>query len=160
MPYIVDGHNLVPKIPGLRLDAPDDEQQLVSLLQEFCRLRRARVDVYFDKAALSGAGQRSLGMVAVHFVRAGQIADEAIRRRLLKMGRSARNWTVVSSDHAVQASARQVGAKPMPAEEFAALLTSTLIGSNQKDSSDVSLGDDEVDEWLKLFRSKSPDDLE
>ncbi len=108
---MIDGHNLIPKVPGLRLDAPDDEQQLVSLLQEFCRLSRKRVDVYFDNAAPGGAGQRSLGTVAVHFVRAGQTADEAIRKRLSKMGRSTHNWTVVSSDHSVQASARQAGAK-------------------------------------------------
>ncbi|MBP1702274.1 MAG: hypothetical protein H6Q38_1381, partial [Chloroflexi bacterium] len=40
MPYIVDGHNLIPKIPGLSLRAIDDEMQLIELLQEFCRVQR------------------------------------------------------------------------------------------------------------------------
>lgn len=155
---MIDGHNLIPKIPGLRLDAPDDEQQLVSLLQEFCRLSRKQVDVYFDNAAPGGAGQRSLVTVAVHFVRAGQTADEAIRKRLSKMGRSARNWTVVSSDHSVQASAHRSGAQAMTAEEFAAVLVSTLSGSKLKEARDIPLSAGEVEEWLKLFHSKHPDE--
>jgi len=157
MPYIIDGHNLIPKIPGLRLDAPDDEQQLVSLLQEFCRLSRKQVDVYFDNAAPGEVSRRSLRTVGVHFVRPGRTADEAIRARLFKMGRSARSWTVVSSDQSVQASARQAGATILASEGFASLLMSTLSGSSQKKSSDISMSAEEVDEWLKLFRSKRPD---
>jgi hypothetical protein len=34
MPYIVDGHNLIPKVPGLNLQDMEDELQLVELLQE------------------------------------------------------------------------------------------------------------------------------
>ena len=43
MPYLIDGHNLIPKL-GLRLDSLDDEEQLIPRLQEFCRLRRAQVE--------------------------------------------------------------------------------------------------------------------
>ncbi len=156
MAYIIDGHNLIPKIPGLRLDSPDDEHQLVEVLQEFCRLSRKRVDVYFDNAAPGQAGKRSLGTVAVYFVRSGSTADEAIRQRLFKMGRSARNWTVVSSDQRVQASARQTGAQILTAEGFSALLRSTLTRSraSEKEGLESPLGAEEVEEWLRLFRSK------
>ena len=41
MPYLIDGHNLIPKL-GLRLDLPDDEMQLIGILQEFCRLQTAQ----------------------------------------------------------------------------------------------------------------------
>ena len=47
--YEVDGHNLIPKV-GLRLDSFDDEMELVALLQEFARLHRRQVEVYFDGA--------------------------------------------------------------------------------------------------------------
>ena len=30
--YVVDGHNLVPKVPGMSLSDPDDETKLISLL--------------------------------------------------------------------------------------------------------------------------------
>jgi hypothetical protein len=156
MPYIIDGHNLIPKIPGLRLDAVDDEQQLVALLQEFCRVSRKQVEVYFDNAAPGQAGMRKAGLVAVHFVRSGRTADDAIRERLVKMKRSAKNWSVVSSDQSVQAAARQAGAQALSAEAFAAQLRAALGASNldRQPSSDQPLSSAEVDEWLKLFQSK------
>lgn len=154
MPYIIDGHNLIPKIPGLRLDDPDDEQKLINLLQDFCRLSRKQVDVYFDQASPGGAGRRTLGRVAVHFVRAGHTADEAIRARLSKMGRSARNYTVVSSDHSVQTAARYSGARSMDSGQFSALLSSTLAKAAGKDRSEASITESEVDEWLKFFQEK------
>lgn len=156
MPYLVDGHNLIPKIPGLSLDVIDDEIQLVELLQEFCRLSRKQVDVYFDNASPGQSGKRKLGIVAVHFVRAGRTADQAIGDRLRKMGRSARNQTVVSSDHHVQASARQAGAQPMSSESFANLLMKTISRSNagESETGDTVLSTEEVEEWLTLFKSR------
>jgi hypothetical protein len=43
MPYLIDGHNLIPKIPGMNLGDVDDETQLIEMLQEFCRRRRKQV---------------------------------------------------------------------------------------------------------------------
>ena len=70
MPYLIDGHNLIPKL-GLRLDSPDDEMELVAILQEFCRLERRQVEVYFDGAPTPHAGTRKLGTVTAHFVPSG-----------------------------------------------------------------------------------------
>ena len=65
MPYLIDGHNLIPKL-GLRLDACDDELALVTRLQEFCRLRRAQVEVYFDGAPPGQPASRKFGAVTAH----------------------------------------------------------------------------------------------
>ncbi|HSQ39873.1 MAG TPA: hypothetical protein VLM78_06910, partial [Anaerolineales bacterium] len=81
MPYLIDGHNLIPKL-GLRLDSMDDEMELTAILQEFCRLERKQVEVYFDGAPTPHAGTRKLGTVTAHFVPLGTTADDAIRRRL------------------------------------------------------------------------------
>ncbi|HLO30861.1 MAG TPA: NYN domain-containing protein, partial [Anaerolineales bacterium] len=108
MPYLIDGHNLIPKL-GLRLDSIDDEMELIAILQEFCRLEhtpRGHVEVFFDGAPAAQAGTRKLGAVTAHFVRLGTTADDAIRNRLKMLRKSARNWTVVSSDRQVQAEAR------------------------------------------------------
>ncbi|MCJ7435390.1 MAG: hypothetical protein MUO77_18065 [Anaerolineales bacterium] len=40
---------MIPKL-RLRLDSVDDEMELVAILQEFCRLERRQVEVYFDGA--------------------------------------------------------------------------------------------------------------
>ena len=39
MPYLIDGHNLIPEI-GLQLDSCDDEPELVKRLNLYCRLSR------------------------------------------------------------------------------------------------------------------------
>ena len=153
MPYLVDGHNLIPKV-GLRLDSFDDELELVALLQEFVRLHRRQVEVYFDGAPAAQAGTRGLGTVKAHFVRAGTTADAAIARRLKKMGRAAKNWTVVSSDREVQAEARSAHAEVLSSDEFARLLQQTPRGESSKPAADRTVSSAEVDEWLKIFGSK------
>ena len=152
MPYLVDGHNLIPKL-GLRLDSVDDEMELAAILQEFARLNRRTVEVYFDGAPAVHAGTRSLGTVKAHFVRLGQTADSAMRARLQEMGRSARNWTVVSSDHEIRNAARSAQAVSLTSEEFVKLLRQTRA-SMPKPSEDKVLSQTEVDTWMKLFTSK------
>lgn len=150
MPYLIDGHNLIPKL-GLRLDAPDDELELIAVLQEFARLNRREVEVYFDGAPVGAAGTRKMGNIKAHFVRLGQTADSAIRARLLRLGRSAKNWTVVSSDHEVQSSARITGAAPIASEEFVKLLRQARV-SAPKPGEERSLSKHEVEEWLEIFK--------
>ena len=152
MPYLIDGHNLIPKL-GLRLDSPDDEMELVAILQEFSRLERRQVEVYFDGAPTPHAGTRKLGTVTAHFVPLGTTADNAIRRRVNKMGKSAKNWTVVSSDRQVQADARAAQADITSSDAFAILLRQART-SSPKPAEDRKLSRQEVDDWLKLFEQK------
>jgi hypothetical protein len=49
MPYLIDGHNLIPKLIGFSLRAMDDEEQLIPLLQTFSRVR-ARLSRCFSMA--------------------------------------------------------------------------------------------------------------
>jgi predicted RNA-binding protein with PIN domain len=149
MPYLIDGHNLIPKL-GLRLDSPDDEMQLVGILQEFARLSRREVQVYFDGAPPTEARTRKYGTVTAHFVRQGSSADEAIKSQVQRLGRAAQNWTVVTSDRAIQASARAAHASIMTSEDFAAHV-SRLRRSADKAGGEPELSDDEIKAWLKLF---------
>ena len=150
MPYLIDGHNLIPKL-GLRLDSLDDEMELTVILQEFCRLERKQVEVYFDGAPTPHAGIKELGAVTAHFVPLGTTADNAIRRRLQKMGRSAKNWTVVSSDRQVQTESRSAQANVISSEAFAKQLKQAR-DSAPKPTDDRKLSKQEVDDWLKLFK--------
>lgn len=153
MPYLIDGHNLIPKL-GLRLDAIDDEMELIAILQEFCRMEQKQVEVFFDGAPAGQAGTRKLGVVTAHFVRLGNSADNAIRNRLKRMGKSARNWTVISSDRQVQAEARAVHAEVTSSDVFAALLKQAR-NSAPKPNAEQGLSPKEVEDWLKLFEERN-----
>lgn len=150
MPYLIDGHNLIPKL-GLRLDSMDDEMELAAILQEFCRLERRQAEVYFDGAPAPQAGTRKLGTVTAHFVPLGTTADDAIRRRLRRMGKSAKNWSVVSSDRQVQADARAAGADVIPSEAFARQLKKARETA-PKTAEERKLSKQEVEDWLMLFK--------
>jgi predicted RNA-binding protein with PIN domain len=153
MPYLIDGHNLIPKV-GLRLDSPDDEMELVAILQEFARLKRQQVEVYFDGAPVGQAGTRKLGTVKAHFVRLGQTADNAIRARLIKMEKTAKNWTVVSSDREVQSAARLAHAQFITSEEFVKMIKRAINSAPKANTDNKKISSQEVDEWLRLFREK------
>ncbi|HRQ32563.1 MAG TPA: NYN domain-containing protein [Anaerolineales bacterium] len=150
MPYLIDGHNLIPKL-GLRLDSLDDESELVAILQEFCRLERRQVEVYFDGAPLSRT--LKLGAVTQHFSPVGSTADNAIRRRLKSLGKAAKNWTVVSSDREVQSNARAMQAEVISSDEFAKILNK-VRNSPRVAKGERVISEKEVEEWLKEFGGK------
>ncbi len=149
MPYLIDGHNLIPKVPGLSLQDPDDEHRLIRLLQSFCQRVQKNVEVYFDNAPPGMAGSRKFGRVKAVFVAQGRTADEAIRARLAHLGGAARNWTVVSSDRQVQAAARARGAAVIASQTFAAQLSPPPGEETVPEK--PSLSQDELDEWLAIF---------
>ena len=149
MPYMIDGHNLIGKIPGMKLDDLDDEQELIKLLQEYCLQTGKNAEIYFDKSATGHVRARVHGRVTARFVRSGETADEAISRHLKRLGNEAANWTVVSSDAQVQRAAKRARARVIPSETFSTdlLAESTSPGANDA----PTISDDEVDEWMELF---------
>ena len=152
MPYLIDGHNLIPKL-GLDLSSFDDEIALVERLNEYCRISRCgQVEIYFDNARPGGAEKQKIGLVSAHFVRRPMIADEAIRLELRKLKNVAKNWQVVSSDQRVQSEARFAGAKVITSEEFARTVNQTLRAGTPSDSGkNQVMSAQELDEWLTLF---------
>ena len=79
--------------------------------------------------------------------------DNAIRNRLKKMGKSAKNWTIVSSDRRVQQEARAVQAEVITSDSFANILKQAR-NSAPKPTTDRKLSQQELDDWLNLFRDK------
>lgn len=152
MPYIIDGHNLIPNIPGIQLDDLEDEKQLIEILQGFCQRNRKDVTVYFDRAATGHANAKSFGRLTARFVRAEITADEAIMRHLKRLGNEARNWTVVSSDHEVQNAAKRSQARILSSQDFAMQLISSQFEKTSGDSPKLSKS--EVDDWLSLFNEE------
>lgn len=150
---LIDGHNLIPKIPGLDLRSMDDEQQLIGYLNEYCAARGRSLEVFFDGAPAGYAGVRPFGRVTARFVQKGRTADEAIRLRLEQMGRGARNITVVSSDRQVQAEARNHGAKVLRSEDFADELNAVrrALKPQSEAGPAASAAPDELKEFFDLF---------
>ncbi|HEY5984273.1 MAG TPA: NYN domain-containing protein [Anaerolineales bacterium] len=158
MPYLVDGHNLIPKA-GLQLESADDEMQLVALLQEFGRHSRKDIEVYFDGAPTGSSGSRRYGRVTAHFVSSRSTADAAIKRRLRELGGEARNWVIVSSDRQVTTAAHASRARTERSESFARKLGPQAAvrlrdGERKSPERDVALSDQDLKRWLELFKRR------
>jgi len=152
MPLLIDGHNLIPKL-GLRLASIDDELELVAILNEYARLERKQIEVYFDGAPAAHAGTRKSGNVTAHFVLLGQTADDAIRKHLKRLGKRAKNYQVVSSDRQVQAETRAAQAEIISSDSFAKTIKQAR-NSAPKSTDNRKLSPQEVDDWLKLFEKE------
>ncbi len=152
---IIDGHNLIPKVPGIRLSDPDDESKLIQKIGEYCRLSRTRADLFFDGAP-AGTGPRSRhGLVNVHHVKVGITADDAIIHHLRREGSNARNILVVSSDNRVKTEVRALHAEVMNSEQFAQIMLNTLNSPAITESKrELPPTAEEVEEMLDLMTRK------
>ncbi len=149
MPLLIDGHNLIGRLPDLRLDDPDDEAKLVARLRTYCARTGKRATVVFDRGLPGGRSwELSGGGVEVIFAATGHIADGVLRERI-RQARDPRGLTVVTSDRQVVAAAQARGARVKRSEEFAAHLSAPRpVDGGGKD---VHLSVEEVEEWLKMF---------
>ena len=148
MAYLIDGHNLIGKLPGIALDELDDEQSLIEALQAFCQGTKKRAEVYFDASGSGHGHARAHGRVTARYVRSGETADQAIARRLKQLGKEAPNHLVVSSDNQVLAAAQRARARSLSSEEFVRQMSR---GGEKSDRGEPSLSKDEIDSWLELF---------
>ncbi|MBN1135736.1 MAG: NYN domain-containing protein [Anaerolineae bacterium] len=156
MPILIDGHNLIGRMPTLSLADPDDERQLVALLLSYRARTGKAVTVVFDPGAgLAPPESRRRGGVEVLFAPHGGSADEVIARRV-RRSRDPAGITVVTSDRELAGEAAQYGARVKSAEAFAAELDA-LAGERSKGHA-PPLSAAELEAWLALFEGRNGTD--
>jgi len=162
MQYIIDGHNLIPHIRGLSLRDLDDEQALIEVLTPFLRATSSRALVFFDRAAPGHEGKRNFGLVQAVFVPASQSADAAIENYIQKIGASARNQTLVSSDRRVQAAGRSRYMTILTSAELAQKIQANTEKNRPQTAVEPQLTPEEIARWEEFFTqygSQPPDGL-
>ena len=153
--FVIDGHNLIPKIHGVNLTDLEDENRLIEILNEFCRLGRAQVDAFFDGAPNSIENRKKTGLVHAHFIRKGLSADDAIIEHVKNHCRPDYPLTVVSSDHRVQGAVKNFGAAVMSSESFAAEMQKVFSSPKAvQERKEKQLTPGELAMWLNEFETK------
>lgn len=123
MRWLIDGYNVIRRDPELHAhEAESLEAGRAALLRLLARVA-ARVSddftVVFDGARRAG-GAPSPGRVRVVFSQPPETADDVLRREATSLREGA---VVVTSDRAVQDSARRTGAVAVSAEAFVQAVT-------------------------------------
>jgi len=153
MPYLIDGHNLIGKMAGISLEDPDDEAKLVHVLRAYFARGAMKATVYFDRGLPGRQDTPTVAGVTAHFITPPATADAAIGGHLVRLGRQARNWTVVSSDAAVAQAARRSGARVISSEAFARQLAGAFSPASVPEKPEGPTSAAELEDWEKLFRT-------
>ncbi|MBA3872809.1 MAG: NYN domain-containing protein [Chloroflexota bacterium] len=155
MTYMIDGHNLIGKLPDISLDDPNDEALLVQKLNGFTARTGKSCLVVFDHGLPGGSSRMSTRNVQVVFASGRSSADRVMVERIYKI-QDIKGWIIVTSDNDVMSRARRRGMETMHSEEFAFLLEAPPPKvEDAGEEVDVNLSSDEVDEWLNLFEDRA-----
>lgn len=156
MHFLIDGHNLIARMPDIDLADPDDEAKLVARLKRWASAgSKRKVTVIFD-AGLPGGTDRSLSnsTVTVVFAPTNSTADTLLIKRIRKL-RDVAATVMVTSDQAILAAAHQRRVRVMRSEEFVAMLTEDRRPpprtKAEQAADDPRLSPSELAEWLELF---------
>lgn len=159
MVILVDGHNLIPKIPSLSLSDPQDEQKLIEILSEYTRLSRHKIILFLDKRAIGQSFVKTAGTIKVFHADERTTADEMIIQFLQKHPPESQTVLVISSDRHVQIQAKSLGAKTQRSEEFARTLVALLQNpprhknNKAKPKLEAPLSSAEISVWIDVFNS-------
>ncbi|HEX3052964.1 MAG TPA: NYN domain-containing protein [Aggregatilineaceae bacterium] len=155
MHYLIDGHNLIARVPGMRLDDPNDEAKLVERLRAFMARKRQSCTVVFDKG-LPGGPSRDLSTysVKVVFAHGGTTADAILLERIRELS-DPNHFIVVSGDQQITQAAVRRRIRVLPPGDFAAQMVA--LSSPADDDPNPHLTPDEIAEWMRLF-GEDPDE--
>jgi len=167
MPILIDGHNLIGRlprgqrpvggrrVPTLSLADAQDEEGLVRWLKSYHARTRKPITVVFDPGeTFSLSRVHDLAGVKVLFAQQGTSADDLIVRRV-RSSRNPRAWLVVTSDQELAGAVARQGARVQSAEAFAAELIRQA--SEVPEAKGVPPTPEEVEAWLALFESHDPE---
>lgn len=160
MPILIDGHNLIGRLPDISLDDPHDEAKLTARLRTYAARTRQRITVVFDRGLPGGHSALSGGGVEVVFAPSGRTADAILCERI-RRARHPRRLTVVTSDREVVAAAQSRRAQVVRSDTFAHMLNASRdkrqasgldeASDEELDKPKGQLSAEEVEAWLKIF---------
>lgn len=154
MPLLIDGHNLIGKMPDMKLSDPDDEDKLIARLKKYVARTKKRVTVVFDPPKQSEwfawtDDRYEQPNLEIIFVTMGRKADDKIRERITQT-KDKQGLVLVTSDSAVVNFARQCGVKNVrSSESFAEELREMLKPPAPSEKPGITQAD--LEEWQKVF---------
>ena len=169
MHYLIDGHNLIAKIPDIALGEAQAEFELALRLKSWASAnRKRRVTLLFDKGMPGGTARMlSNRDVTVIFAPQGQTADALLIARI-KQVKNPPEYTLVSSDQQIIIAAKKRKMRHILSEEFVErlgyderLVVPSEVVETAEKPDELVLSEAEVNEWLDLFgpvpeRPKTP----
>ncbi len=150
MHVLIDGHNLIGKLPDISLSDRDDETKLLRRIQQYRARTGRRVTVFFDSGMVYKPGsRRKVGGITIRYAPHGVTADTLIINQL-RRERNPKEVLVVTSDRAIQRAARLARVEVVSSSAFAQTL-SDIQSPPDSTEPEPTLSPDEIENWLSIF---------
>ncbi|HQI42306.1 MAG TPA: NYN domain-containing protein [Ignavibacteriaceae bacterium] len=144
--YIIDGNNLIGKIPALmkiqKKDKQSSREKLALMLQRYFLNKKANVTLHLDGFAVTKINAGRIKIIYSENI----TADEKIKNQIEK-SKSPRTITVITSDSNLTQFAKVCSCKVIPSEDFA----KQLNNKSQDDEQTIIDSMKNDDEFKKLF---------
>lgn len=163
MHYIIDGHNLIGKMPDISLKDPDDEVKLTLRLKNWAaESKKRQVTLFFDGGTMGGYTNRlSSRHLKVIFAPSGTTADSLIIRHMRQL-KNPRAYTLITSDREIIRAAKSLRIRSLLSEEFIERMGFVFEEAPEKEKpvkqeappekpENPTLSAAEMQEWLDLF---------
>ena len=151
--YLIDGNNLMWKIPELKksaeLNSPKSRAQLVFILDRYFARKKVKVRLFFDGAP--GDTVKSSKMRVSYSY--SEAADVLIREEIDRL-KTKHTAVVISSDAWIRDYAKVNGCKVMKSEEF----VKEIKSADKKDEEKERIEGIDNDEILFLLSNSNPDE--
>lgn len=155
MHYLIDGHNLIGKMPNIELGEENDEAKLVLVLKGWAAGRRQRqLTVYFDGGLPGGLSvDMSSGPVTVVFATSGRSADNLLIRAIRGV-KNPPEYILVTSDQRIIQVAKGRKLAYIPSDLFARQMSEereSRLRPARPPAEEPTVSPEEVAEWLERF---------
>ena len=164
---LIDGYNLLRcRSCDIGDDLPLETQRdkLIQQVEHFSARQGYHTTLVFDNRVNPANLQRPSPALRVEYGPPGKEADDVIRQKV-RRARSNRQLTVVTSDRAIHATARDHGATVIDSDSFFRMMVAGTPSPDQDnapkaqaDKYHTDLDELEVDYWKRLFEQGGDDD--
>jgi predicted RNA-binding protein with PIN domain len=155
--YIIDGYNLAFKAPAIaalmRAGKIDQAVRQVILHAQKNYAAAAQIIIVFDGRQGIPPEAETFGNIRVIFSKKPQTADDVIRA-FLRNAADAPKWTVISSDHQIQNTAKDMGAVVLKSEQAWEPRKSQPTPRKEVSGEKAKPTKVDLDYWLDVFGEK------
>lgn len=151
MHYLIDGYNLIGKIPGISFADPAKEEKLVLYLGNRLQKQNDAFDLIFDgkrTESLFGS-QYQTSRFRIKFTPSDQSADDYLIEYMEKI-RQKTGVVIVSSDRQIIQAAKNFRIQTMKSESFVQFYQNEPVPGSVKQPISI-ISETEIQYWLKRF---------
>ena len=154
--YIIDGYNLIHKIPkfknALEQNLEYSRDLLISFVKAYQSNRRIQITIVFDgeKVGYVDTSSQSTNRLKVIYSNSPEKADPLIKRLISKVTNK-KSLTLVSADTDLMNFCKKSGANVLSPEMFFQQASKHPIQDQIEQKYDKDISQHELDEWIKIF---------